>query len=59
MTPRPPEPSENVRRDLLHKLPALTRFYYGAISPLNVEQFSTRELTEYVRQMEQALQSDD
>lgn len=44
-----------MRRGLLRRLPALTRFYYGAIHPLNVEQFTLAELSEYVTQMEQAL----
>jgi len=43
-----------VRRVLLEQLPALTRFYYGAIHSLNVEQFSLRELSEYVSQMQRA-----
>lgn len=44
-----------MRRDLLSKLPQLTRFYYGAITPLNVEQFTARELDLYVVSMEQFL----
>jgi hypothetical protein len=41
-----------VRRALLTKLPLLTRFYYGAIHPLNIEQLSSRELHIYVVAME-------
>lgn len=44
-----------MRRALLGKLPALTRFYYGAISPINVDEFTYAELSEYVTQMERAL----
>lgn len=43
-----------MRRGLLRKLPALTRFYYGAISAANVEQFTYAELNEYVTQMDEA-----
>lgn len=43
-----------MRRALLRKLPALTHFYYGAIHPLNVEDFTLAELSEYVTQMEKA-----
>jgi len=32
----------------------LTHFYYGAIHPLNVEDYTVAELSEYVAQMEQA-----
>ena len=41
-----------MRRALLGRLPALTRFYYGAIHPLNVESLTLRELSEYVTQMD-------
>lgn len=44
-----------MRRALLKRLPALTRFYFGAIHPLNVEQFTIREISEYVVQMDKAL----
>jgi hypothetical protein len=44
-----------VRRALLKGLPQLTRFYYGAIHPLNVDEFTTRELAEYSAQMNRAL----
>lgn len=44
-----------MRRALLKRLPALTRFYFGAIHPLNVEQFSIRELSEYIVAMDKAL----
>jgi hypothetical protein len=47
-----------VRRDLLESLPALTRFYYGAIHPLNVDQFTFRELSEYLAQMRRAQESE-
>lgn len=43
------------RRALYQRLPALTRFYYGAIHPLNVEEFTYRELSEYVTQMDRYL----
>lgn len=43
-----------MRRGLLRRLPALTRFYYGAISPANVEEFTYAELNEYVTQMDEA-----
>lgn len=43
------------RRALRKRLPALTRFYYGAITPLNVDQYTLRELVEYVTQMERAM----
>lgn len=43
-----------MRRALLVRLPALTRFYYGAIHPLNVEQLSLREISEYLTQMDRA-----
>lgn len=32
----------------------MTRFYYGAIHPLNVEQYTLREIVEYQRQMDEA-----
>jgi hypothetical protein len=35
-------------------LPALTRFYHGAIHSLNVEQFTLRELSEYTTYMQRA-----
>jgi hypothetical protein len=41
-----------VRRALLRRLPALTRFYFGAIHPLNVEQYTLRELSEYSTYMQ-------
>lgn len=44
-----------MRQALLRRLPALTRFYYGAISPLNADDFTYAELSEYVTQMERAL----
>lgn len=40
-----------MRRGLLEQLPALTHFYHGAIHPLNVDQWTTREISEYVQQM--------
>ncbi len=43
-----------MRRALLKQLPALTHFYNGAIHPLNVDQFTERELSEYLVQMQQA-----
>lgn len=43
-----------MRRGLLRKLPALTRFYFGAIHALNVEDYTLAELNEYVTQMEKA-----
>lgn len=42
-----------MRRALVRRLPALTRFYSGAIHPLNVEHYTLRELSEYVTQMDQ------
>lgn len=38
---------------MLGSLPALTRFYHGAIHAANVDEFTTRELSEYVTQMRQ------
>jgi hypothetical protein len=43
-----------MRRALLAKLPALTRFYFGAIHPLNVEDYTFAELNAYVTAMEEA-----
>jgi hypothetical protein len=43
-----------MRRALLRKLPALTRFTFGALNPLTVEDYTYAELNEYVTQMEQA-----
>lgn len=43
-----------MRRALLKQLPALTHFYHGAIHSLNVDQFTERELSEYIVQMQQA-----
>lgn len=43
-----------MRRALLRKLPALTQFYFGAIHPLNVEDYTLAELSEYVTAMEKA-----
>lgn len=42
-----------MRRALVSQLPALTHFYNGAIHPLNVDEYTTRELSEYVTQMQQ------
>lgn len=44
-----------MRRALVARLPQLTRFYYGAINPLTVDQLTLRELVEYVRQMDDYL----
>lgn len=44
-----------MRRALLKRLPQLTKFYHGAISPLTVDDFTLRELVEYVRQMDDYL----
>jgi hypothetical protein len=40
-----------VRRGFLKELPALSRFFHGAISPLNVDEFTLRELSAYVTYM--------
>lgn len=44
-----------MRRALLPRLPQLTKFYQGAIHPLNVDDYTLRELIEYVRQMDDYL----
>lgn len=41
-----------MRRALLHKLPRLTRFTYGAITPFNVEDLTIAELSEYLTAMD-------
>lgn len=41
-----------MRRALLTRLPALTRFTYGAIHPLNVEELTIAELGEYMTAMD-------
>lgn len=48
-----------MRRALLRRLPQLTRFYYGAINPLTVDDYTLRELVEYVRQMDEYLADQD
>lgn len=42
-----------MRRALLPRLPALTRFY--GLRPADIEAMTLREVSEYVTQMEQAL----
>lgn len=42
-----------MRRALQKQLPALTRHYFGAITPLNVDEYTYGELSEYVVQMRQ------
>jgi hypothetical protein len=37
-----------VRQELLELLPQLTRFTYGAINPLTVEDYTIGELSAYV-----------
>ena len=41
-----------MRRALLRRLPRLTRFTYGAIHPLNVEELTLAELGEYLTAMD-------
>lgn len=41
-----------MRRALLKKLPRLTRFTFGAITPLNVEDLTLAELSEYLTAMD-------
>lgn len=42
-----------MRRALCKQLPALTKFYNGAIHPLNVDEFTTREISEYIVRMDE------
>lgn len=47
-----------MRRALLNQLPALTRFYHGAVHYLNVDEFTYAELerlAEYKREYELAV----
>ena len=41
-----------MRRALLKKLPRLTRFTFGAIHPLNVEELTLAEIGEYLTAMD-------
>lgn len=48
-----------MRRALLHELPHLTHFYHGAIHPLNVDEYTNRELSVYIRTMRATQQDQD
>jgi hypothetical protein len=47
-----------LRQALRKQLPALSRFYHGAITPLNVNDYTYGELNEYVMQMQRAQQDE-
>lgn len=47
-----------MRQALRKQLPALSQFYYGAITPLNVDDYTYGELTEYLTQMLRAKQDE-
>ena len=48
-----------MRRALVDQMPALTRFTYGALNPLTVEQFTLREINTYLIAMHRAAQSNE